>query len=272
MSLTQAAILPPVARKLWFLGSVLALCASLIAFARSRSQYQPPEPVAPTGTQTAPVGSASQAPLAASVPPKTAAPCPRGTLEDHGVCIPAPEPSAVAADETDFVPKLPERPQALTQYQLPALGSAQLSPLQAALSDSPQAAKLFGGQQPAVVIRADKNSPVNHRLDEHLPPQGEAQVVARSDAEHWLLLGQEIQRGQGVSRYLFLYAGVISEAEDAGTANINSTLGQAQEQLVALAVRRLRPSEAETPWDAKLWGSAHSVGVDVRNVLPLSSR
>lgn len=233
---------------LWWM-ALLSLAASAFAFLLPLPAA-PPQP-APVVTA---VGSAE-----GLLPSR----CPKGTLEDHGVCVPVPA-AATAAEigANDSIPKLPERPQSLDAYLLPALGAPKLA------IQSPPKEVGDGSVSPALVLAVTAGANVVHHVRS---TEGvtftPAKVIAESSEGGWVLLSQTERRTAFESTTLFLYTGLTPKPTPAADGP-SLMLGLTRGGELSVAARRMRPGKkAELNTDA--WNSAQSVATDIRNVLPL---
>lgn len=217
----------------------------------------------------------SGAPKGTSAP----GPCPKGTLEDDGVCVPVPPPRPASSAAADSVPKLPERPLSLDAYQLPALGTPSLDSLPGALAKVVLPAQpardtwpaAFELPTPALLITTSPGTPVSHLLQPPNSDAHEGRVLAAGASGQWLLLGHELTRAGHTLRYLALYAGLAdSKVASANLAlsAVKPGIGKTAAATLVIAFRQLRPGNSFEP-NLSSWSAESSVGMDPRNVLPL---
>ena len=249
-------------RKLLWAASFSLLGASSIALLCSRQQ---PRVVVQRSLSPAHIGATS-----ARDPSR----CPYRTLEDHGVCVPVPRTHSGHDESDDFVPKLPERPQSTESYRLPGTGRGAFVPLREALAVIASAPHLTPSSQPVLLLDGSPGTPVHHRPSQPGPDAQPLEVLARSTGEGWVLLGQASPREVGGHIHLWLYAGLdLAEFADASPplSTEEPLVGHLRGERGLVAVRRLRPGhDGSYPKRSRaLWSPVHSVGIDIRNLLPV---
>ncbi len=189
--------------------------------------------------------------------------CPRGTLEDHGACVPVPAPAT--STTTNFVPRLPGRPEQVNAYVLPIEGAAEIVSWQRA--PLPDATRLDGQ---ALAIRPLAPAPL---LSSGVQLLGAVELLAVDRPHGFLLL--RVQSAAQRTPYLVGLAGLSAISDALGPGALpegDESLGQINGALW-FASRQLRPRHETADAgsvDASAWSDELSVSTDPRNVLPLA--
>lgn len=190
-------------------------------------------------------------------PSAATARCPKGTLEDHNVCVPVPAPER--AEVPDSVSKLPGLPDALTAYDLPIAGTAEL--VDVSLAPLPGSMQLPGR---ALVVRSPQASELPSA---RLLQLGKLQVLAHDAAQGWLLLAVRGPEERAAPAHLVLLAGLRQlSPPHADWAEAPETL--ASVDALWVVARQLRPG---AKLDSAAWSVDASIPVDPRNVLPVKA-
>jgi len=189
---------------------------------------------------------------APTMPVTQSARCPKGALEEHGVCLPVPAP---AAPSGDFVSVDPRRSKDLADYFAPVPGPSEIT-----TSGVLPLPDTFRRDGPALVVSVAGAETLSLQVLD-LPG---ARVASSNEEQGWLLLSS--QTGSSPMR-LVLLAGLsaLGEPGPEGAVAGDARLGVVEETLY-LAVRQVTGTPGGLS-EVELWGSASSVAVDPRNVL-----
>lgn len=211
--------------------------------------------------------AAEAAPSASSLPSL----CPPGTLPDHGVCIPVPQPRASASAGNprwqvyDRLPKLPDRPADYGRYRYPVTVPGSGPHLLARTSDLRHDGLAIAAEPGAAVRALGLRGQV-----------GPGRVVYVGPLVGQTVITEHTVRDHGRERkYLIVSGGLARSATgvhvglSVGGATPLGFIG-AQDPHLYLEVRRLREGVDVKKLDVKaLLDDARSVLCDPRNVLPL---
>lgn len=187
--------------------------------------------------------------------------CPRGTLEEDGLCVPVPNAQPVTAPQT-AIAKLPERPTELSAYRLPMAGEASWLALEQA-----EVPLLFRVSGQALQVNTAPGLPLTA---EKLAPFEAARVVAYSISGGWLLLCP-VKASDSEPWHLVLIAGLneLTPEVQPGLPVPNTKPLALTSRTLWLAARQVLPGH-EPPFSARDWQTNRSVAQDLRNLLQLA--